>query len=136
MPDYISHIILLPQGAGWGWYEAIRNYVLHFRVTVTQSADDAGSFHGTSHTITVIDVPGAWPGDIVDWLRQNYPDARLDVVSVTAPDEASRLLDRLVAVRIERAVRWRAPRVRATFGCWRQDRDAGAERRRIPSDLT
>ncbi len=97
MPDYISHIILLPQGAGWEWYEAIRNYVLHFRVTVTQSADDAGSFHGASHTITVIDMPGAWPGDIVDWLRQNYPDARLDIISVAAPDEASRLLDRRVA---------------------------------------
>jgi hypothetical protein len=54
MPDYISHIILLPQGAEWGWYEAIRNYMLYFRVTVTQSADGAGSFHGTGHTITVV----------------------------------------------------------------------------------
>ena len=72
MPDYVSHIILLPQGADWEWYKAIRNYLLHFRVTVTQSADDAGSFHGTSHTITVIDVPDGWPGDIATWLRDNY----------------------------------------------------------------
>ena len=32
MPDYVSHIILLPQGADWEWYKAIRNYLLHFRV--------------------------------------------------------------------------------------------------------
>ncbi|MBN1815029.1 MAG: M23 family metallopeptidase [Anaerolineae bacterium] len=83
MPEHVSHIILLPQGADWEWYQAIRNYMLHFRVTVTQSADDAGSFHGASHTITVVDVPGGWPGNIVDWLKENYPDAALDVVQVS-----------------------------------------------------
>jgi hypothetical protein len=96
MPDYISHIILLPQGAGWEWYEAIRNYMLHFRVTVTQSADDAGSFHGISHTITVIDVPGAWPGNIVDWLRVNYPGAALDVVQVGDAQALTNILDERV----------------------------------------
>ena len=96
MPDYVSHIILLPQGAEWGWYEAIRNYVLYFRVTVTQSADDAGSFHGTSHTITVVDVPEAWPGDIVAWLEENYPDAELDVISVATTTALKQVLDQRV----------------------------------------
>ena len=70
MADYISHIILLPQGAEWEWYEAIRNYMLYFRVTVTQSADDAGSFHGTSHTITVV---GDGPERAE--LERAYPEA-------------------------------------------------------------
>jgi murein DD-endopeptidase MepM/ murein hydrolase activator NlpD len=97
MPDHVSHIILLPQGADWEWYKAIRNYVLHFRVTVTQSADDAGSFHGTSHTITVIDVPDGWPGDIVTWLHDNYPNAKLDVISVATPSQTAYVLDKRVA---------------------------------------
>jgi murein DD-endopeptidase MepM/ murein hydrolase activator NlpD len=96
MPDYVSHIILLPQGAEWEWYEAIRSYMLHFRVTVTQSADDAGSFHGISHTITVIDAPGAWPGNIVDWLRENYPDAALDVVQVSDTQALTEILNERV----------------------------------------
>jgi hypothetical protein len=81
----------------WEWYEAVRGYVLHYRVTVTQSADDAGSFHGASHVITVIDVPGAWPGDIVAWLRQNYADAILDVITVTDPDMLAMVFDERVA---------------------------------------
>ncbi len=96
MPDYSSHIILLPQGADWEWYEAIRDYMLHFRVTVTQSADDAGSFHGASHTITVVDVPGGWPGNIVDWLEENYPDAALDVVQVGDTQALTAILDERV----------------------------------------
>jgi len=96
VPNYVSHIILLPQRAGWEWYEAIRNYVLRFRVTVTQSADDAGSFHGSSHTITVVDAPGAWPDDIVAWLQQNYPGAALDVIPATDTTALKRALDRRV----------------------------------------
>lgn len=96
MPEHVSHIILLPQGADWGWYQAIRNYMLHFRVTVTQSADDAGSFHGASHTITVVDVPGGWPGNIVDWLEENYPDATLDVVQVSDTQALTATLDERV----------------------------------------
>lgn len=92
MPDYISHIILLPQGAGWEWYEAVKEYLQKFRVTVTQSADDAGSFHGLSHTITVVDMPGAWPGDIVAWLEDNYPEAELDVIRVSNPKQLSGVL--------------------------------------------
>jgi hypothetical protein len=96
MPDYSSHIILLPQGADWEWYQAIRDYMLHYRVTVTQSADDAGSFHGSSHTITVVDVPGGWPGNIVDWLEENYPDAALDVIQVGDTQALTAILDERV----------------------------------------
>jgi len=96
MPEYVSHIVLLPQGAEWKWYEAVCRYVEKYRVTVTQSADDAGSFHGFSHTITVADAPGAWPGDIVAWLRDNYPDARLDVVRVSGPAQLAVVLNERV----------------------------------------
>jgi hypothetical protein len=92
MPGYISHIILLPHGAEWEWYEAVREYVEKYRVTITQSADDAGSFHGLSHTVTVVDVPGGWPGDIFAWLRQNYPEAKHDAVQVSTTEQLVEVL--------------------------------------------
>lgn len=93
MPDYISHIVLLPQGAGWEWYEAVRKYVLKYRVTVTQSADDAGSFHGLGHTITVVDIPSGWPGDIIAWLQENYPQAELDIIQIGTAEQLAVVLD-------------------------------------------
>ncbi len=95
-----SHIILLPQGAGWEWYDALRDYVLRFRPTVTHSADDAVSFRGDGHTVTVIN-PASWnksgaarrpdqEDDILAWLRnaQQAGSARfeVDVIRVTEPD--------------------------------------------------
>ena len=96
-PDYDSHIVLLPNGSDWTWYRAIRRYLLRFRVTVTQSADDAGSFHGRNHTVTAIVYPGAWGGDdIVAWLREHYPDARPDLVREDTPEALERRMDRRV----------------------------------------
>jgi murein DD-endopeptidase MepM/ murein hydrolase activator NlpD len=83
---YDSHIILLPNGCDWSWYRATQDYLLHYRVTISQSADDAGSFHGRNHTVTAIDFPGAYPtGDIKVWLQQNYPDANIDLIQVASP---------------------------------------------------
>ncbi len=95
---YDSHIVLLPHGSDWAWYAAIQEYVLRFRVTVAQSADDAGSFHGRNHTVTAIVYPGAWGGgDIGAWLSQHYPNAQLDLVEVATPEELTRRLDGRVA---------------------------------------
>src|SRR3990172_12849623 len=95
-----SHIILLPQGAAWEWYEALRDYVLRFRPTVTHSADDAVSFRGDAHTVTVVN-PASWnkPGaprqpdqedDIIAWLKdaQQAGGARfdIDVICASEPD--------------------------------------------------
>ena len=91
---YDSHIVLLPHGCDWAWYAAIQNYALRFRVTVAQSADDVGSFHGRNHVVTAIVYPGAWGGDDVGaWLHQHYPDAQLDLIRVTTPAELTRRLD-------------------------------------------
>lgn len=91
---YDSHIVLLPHGSDWAWYQAIQGYTLHYRVTVAQSADDAGSFHGRNHTVTAVVYPGAWGGgDIGDWLHQHYASAQLDLVRVTTPAELARRLE-------------------------------------------
>ncbi len=92
--DYDSHIVLMPNGSDWTWYRAIRRYLLRYRVTVTQSADDAGSFHGRNHTVTAIVYPGAWGGgDIVAWLREHYPSARSDLVREDTPEALERRMD-------------------------------------------
>ena len=91
MTHHRSHVILMPQGAGWEWYDALQDYILRFRPTVTQSADDAVSFRGERHTVTVVH-PASWnrpgaarrPGqehDIVAWLKNpaNTANARFDI---------------------------------------------------------
>jgi murein DD-endopeptidase MepM/ murein hydrolase activator NlpD len=92
MSDYISHIILLSQDADWTWYETLRPYIEAFRVTITKSADDAGSFHGTSHTVTIIQTPGAWPDGIVPFFQTHYPNARLDVLTVATVNDLAPIL--------------------------------------------
>jgi len=99
MTHHKSHVVLLPQGASREWYDALGDYILRFRPTVTQSADDAVSFHGESHTITVIH-PASWnrpdaarqpnqEDDIIVWLKnpKNTGNAKfaLDVVSAMDP---------------------------------------------------
>jgi hypothetical protein len=99
MTHHKSHVVLLPQAAGWEWYEALRDYSSRFRPTLTQSADDAASFRGEAHTVTIIH-PASWnrpgvtraPGqedDILTWLKdlKNTGGARfdIDVIRVTDP---------------------------------------------------
>jgi len=69
MSDYTSHIILVPQEADWRWYETLRPYITAFKTTVTKSADDAGSFHGAQHTVTILHPPGEWPDGIVPFFK-------------------------------------------------------------------
>jgi murein DD-endopeptidase MepM/ murein hydrolase activator NlpD len=110
MTHHRSHAVLLPQGAGWEWYEAMSDYVRRFRPTLTQSADDAVSFRGQAHTVTVIH-PASWNArgaqhaagqedDIVAWLRNAQSAGQsfeIDVVRVSEPAALRRALaDRIL----------------------------------------
>jgi murein DD-endopeptidase MepM/ murein hydrolase activator NlpD len=110
MAHHKSHAVLLPQGASWEWYEALSDYVRRFRPTVTMSADDAVSFRGESHTITVIH-PASWnrPGaarqanqddDIIAWLKnpKNTANAKFDLDVIRESDPT--VLRRKLAERI------------------------------------
>lgn len=116
MTHHRSHAVLLPQGAGWEWYEAMNDYVRRFRPTLTQSADDAVSFRGQAHTVTVIH-PASWnpPGahraagqedDILAWLRnaQSSGQAKFDVDVVRVSEPAA--LRRVLADRILKSQRF------------------------------
>ncbi|MGH2594118.1 MAG: M23 family metallopeptidase [Anaerolineae bacterium] len=106
MSHHESHVVLLPQAAGWEWYAALSDYVSRFRPALTQSADDAVSFRGASHTVTLIH-PASWnrPGvarqpnqedDIIVWLNdpKNRANAQfeIDVIRVTEPAALRRAL--------------------------------------------
>jgi len=106
MTHHRSHVVLLPQAAGWEWYAALSDYVSRFRPTLTYSADDAVSFRGAAHSISVIH-PASWnrpdaprtPGqedDILVWLNdpKNTGGAKfdLDVIRVTEPVALRRAL--------------------------------------------
>src|SRR5512136_3002823 len=94
--SYASQIVLIPQHADWRWYKTLRPYLERYRVTVTQSADDAGSFHGRDHTVTILESPQAWPGGIVSFFKTHYPQAKLDYV----PFQSLRELSNLIATRL------------------------------------
>jgi hypothetical protein len=92
----IHQVVLVPQDRYWEWVQAVRDYALHYGVTITPDRHSAGRYYGNDHTITVIDFPGAWPDDILAWFRESYPAARLDLVEVQTPE----LLEELLADRI------------------------------------
>lgn len=106
MTHHRSHVVLLPQAAGWEWYAALSDYVSRFRPTLTQSADDAVSFRGAAHTVSVIH-PASWnrpdaprtsgqEDDILVWLKdpKNTGSAQfeLDVIRATEPSALRRML--------------------------------------------
>ena len=88
----IQQIVLIPQDRYWGWVQAVRDYALHYGVTITPDRHSAGRFYGDDHTITVIDFPGAWPDNIITWFRESYPAVRLDLIEVQTPDALRELL--------------------------------------------
>jgi murein DD-endopeptidase MepM/ murein hydrolase activator NlpD len=93
MTHHISHVVLLPQGAGWEWYEAMSDYIRRYRPTITHSADDAVSFRGQTHTVTVVN-PAAWKDDIVAWLKNprhtGGAQFEVDVVRAASPEAVRR----------------------------------------------
>jgi hypothetical protein len=82
--QYRSHYVLYPPGTPWSWYDASRHYMLHFRPTRGESADDAARVHGIlGHTITCINPTS----QTVDYLKQINPEATLDIITVSTQAE-------------------------------------------------
>ncbi len=85
--DPRHQIILLPAQDYWAWVQAIRDYALHFRASVTPKPENAAAFHRPDQVITLIDVPGAYPDcdPVQEWFAENAPEIPLDVIDVTNP---------------------------------------------------
>jgi len=82
--QYRSHYVLFPQGTPWSWYDASRHYMLRFRPTRGESADDAAKVHGAlGHTITCINPSP----QTIDYLRQINPEATLDIIKAGSQAE-------------------------------------------------
>ncbi len=96
MPE-LRQILLIPQDRYWDWVQAVRDYAVHFSVTMTPDPDSAGRFCAEGHTVSVINFPGAWPDDMVAWFRQHYPAVVLDVLKVSTPEALEELLGGRVA---------------------------------------
>ncbi len=100
MVDRVEHhIILLPYENYWTWVDAVRDYAVHFRASVTPRPQNAANFHYPDQVITVIDSPSAHAslGYIVDWLEHEAPEVPLDIISADTPEEARALLNQRVA---------------------------------------
>ncbi len=95
-------IILIPKERYWEWVQAVRDYVVHFGLTMTPDRDAAGRFYGEDHLVTVIDFPGAWPEDIAAWFKREYSGVRLDIIRVQHPET----LEELLAERIDQDDRY------------------------------
>lgn len=93
MPDY--QILLLPKENYFQWVEAAKDYAAQFGVTPTSDPDWAARYMAPQQTITIAGAPNAYPaqGDIRAWLRQHYPDVRVDYVVCGTPDDLKAALD-------------------------------------------
>ena len=98
--DVKYHIILLPRADYWDWVNAVREYAIHFGVSVTPRPENAIRFHRPSQVISVVNLPGGYPayGDVVRWLQAQAPEVPLDVLDVTTPSALRDLLRGRIAV--------------------------------------
>jgi hypothetical protein len=88
--DYHSHYVLMPSGAPWSWYAACRRYLLQYRVSRGESANDAAKAHGTlGHTITCINPSP----ERIARLRQLNPRAALDIIRVASAQELEAVMN-------------------------------------------
>jgi hypothetical protein len=88
--DYHSHYVLFPPRAPWSWYAASRRYLLKYRVTRGESANDAANAHGTlGHTVTCINPAAA----AIAKLREANPEAVLDIVRVANAQELEAIMN-------------------------------------------
>lgn len=94
MPTY--HIMLLPSQNYWEWVQAVRDYAVHFHVSVTPRPWNAVNFHRARQVVTVVDVAGAYSqfGNIVDWFEHTAPDVATDVIPARTPSELRQVLAR------------------------------------------
>jgi hypothetical protein len=92
--SYRSHYLLFPQGAPWSWYQAARQYIGRFRVTMGQSLDDAAKVHGDlGHTITCVNIDQ----EGITYLQSLNPDAALDCIEISLASELELILNTRVA---------------------------------------
>lgn len=105
-----QHVILLPAEDYWEWVEAVRDYAVTYRISVTPSPQNAVDFHPPDQVITVVDAGGSYPGhdDIASWLSEQEPAAEIDLLAVSDPDE----LREILAERIERRSPFPQPELR------------------------
>lgn len=74
--EYRSHYVLLGQGTGWEWYEALERYFVRFRCTRGESVDDALKVHGTlGHWVTLVNAAD----EVLDRVWRE-PGVEVDVV--------------------------------------------------------
>lgn len=93
----VHQVLLIPQERYWEWVRAVREYAVHFKVTITPNRQSAGRFYGDDHVVSVIDFPGAWPEDIAPWFEGNFPTVRLDRLQVQSPEALQELLAERIA---------------------------------------
>ncbi len=93
----VHQVLLIPQERYWEWVQAVREYAIYFKTTITPNRQSAGRFYGDDHVVTVIDFPGAWPDDIVPWFQLNFPAVRLDRLQVHSPQALQELLAERIA---------------------------------------
>jgi len=87
--QYRSHFVLFPQGASWDWYDASKEYLMTYRCTRGDSADDAAKVHGAlGHTITCINAAPA----TIAYLKQVNPAATLDLITASSPAELRQIM--------------------------------------------
>lgn len=111
-PKY--HIILLPRQDYWQWVDAVRDYAVHFNITVTPSPQNALDFHHPDQVITIVNGAAGYPqyGDISAWLAQRSPNVRQDVLNVATPAELVTILGgrQRAGVQVDQAVPAAAPK--------------------------
>ncbi|MBN1429427.1 MAG: M23 family metallopeptidase [Anaerolineae bacterium] len=95
--DY--HIMLLPRQNYWAWVDAVREYVACFGASVTPSPENALQFHSPNQVISVVVGPGCYHqyGNVVNWLKGQLPDVRLDVLRATTPEHLRQILVERIA---------------------------------------
>nr|MBN1228786.1 M23 family metallopeptidase [Anaerolineae bacterium] len=100
-------ILLLPSDNYWGWVHAVRDYAVQFNVSVTPRLENALSFHYPTQVITVVNVPGIFPGieDLRSWLLQQAPGVTVDVINVSTPGQLHHLLSQRIRDNMPLAIR-------------------------------
>jgi murein DD-endopeptidase MepM/ murein hydrolase activator NlpD len=93
----IRQTILIPQDRYWEWVQAVRDYAVHFEATISPDPENVSQYASPSAAVTVITFPDAWPQDIVQWFRQNHPEAQLDVIEANSPQVLQEMLAERIA---------------------------------------
>jgi murein DD-endopeptidase MepM/ murein hydrolase activator NlpD len=96
MAEY--QIILLPKVDYYNWVAATREYVVRYHANLTSDLEVAGRHMYPNQVITLVDFPQAYGRNVTAWFRQNYPEARLDVIEVLTPAELENTLHARVSI--------------------------------------